>query len=339
MKKILSIALVLVMLVSVVALAGCGKKTDGETTTAAPAPSASENLKFGMGVYATAKGLDAEDAAGSANVTATVAAVLLDADGKIVKCAIDTADNAVAFNADGTVVAPTEFKTKYEIGADYGMVAYAGAAKEWFQQADAFCATAAGKTLDEVKAFVAENGVTSGDLATAGCTINAYDFIKALEKAVANAKDSKATKDDTLKVAIVSNAKTADYEDANGYVEYTVTFSAVALDADKKVTAAATDELVAKIEFDAKGIVVAAPEAIKTKLEIGADYGMVAYAGAAKEWFEQAAAYDAACIGKTATEIAAIAVDGYGNDDVKTAGCTIYIGNMVKTTVKAATVA
>ena len=68
---------------------------------------------------------------------------------------------------------------------------------------------------------------------------------------------------------------------------------------------------------------------------------MVAYGGAAKEWNEQADAFDATCVGKTATEIAAlVAENGYnGVDALVSAGCTIGVADMVKAAVKAATVA
>ena len=57
--------------------------------------------------------------------------------------------------------------------------------------------------------------------------------------------------------------------------------------------------------------------------------------GAKKEWFEQAAAFDAACVGKTATEIKALmANDGKGVEDLQTAGCTIYVTGFVKAAEK-----
>ena len=60
------------------------------------------------------------------------------------------------YTADGKAVANDSFKTKYELGKDYNMVTYGGATKDWYEQADAFMALVAGKTLDEVKALVAE---------------------------------------------------------------------------------------------------------------------------------------------------------------------------------------
>ena len=62
---------------------------------------------------------------------------------------------------------------------------------------------------------------------------------------------------------------------------------------------------------------------------------MVAYGGAAKEWFEQADAFNALCVGKTATEIKALcAADNYGTDEVKTAGCTILVNGLTKAAAK-----
>ena len=102
----------------------------------------------------------------------------------------------------------------------------------------------------------------------------------------------------------------------------------------------------ATIAFDAKGVVTTdLTAALQTKIEKGTNYGMAAYGqdlngdGVVKEWNEQGAAFDAALAGKTATEIAALEVKGYGVESVQTAGCTIAISDMVKAAVKAATVA
>ena len=74
---------------------------------------------------------------------------------------------------------------------------------------------------------------------------------------------------------------------------------------------------------------------VVSKKAKGADYGMVAYGGAAKEWFEQAAAFDAACVGKTADEIAGlVAEDGKGVEDIQAAGCTIFVTGFVKAASK-----
>jgi hypothetical protein len=62
---------------------------------------------------------------------------------------------------------------------------------------------------------------------------------------------------------------------------------------------------------------------------------MKAYGGAALEWYEQAAAFDKACVGKTADEIAAMMGEGnYGTADLKNAGCTVLVNGFVKAASK-----
>ncbi len=334
MKKILCLVLALLMVVT--CFAGCGAKA--------------EELKFGSGVYAYYKKATNADGetVGAGEVVINVASVLLDKDGKIVKCAIDTADNTISYTSEGKAVVLKEFPTKYEKGKDYGMVAYGGAKKEWFEQIDAFTALIAGKTIDEVKALVASDKKGTEDVINAGCTIFIEDYVKALEKAVANAAESKATKDATLKLGVVTTATPADAtEEKEGSQALDTTIVASAIDAKGKVIVANTDAVQAKFTFTTKGIATLdAAAAIKTKKEQGKDYNMAAYGkdlngdGVVKEWFEQGAAFDAALVGKDADGIAALAIEtGYGAEDLQTAGCTINVSDMVKAAVKAATVA
>ena len=175
MKKIISIALVIVLAISVFAMAGCGNKP----------------LKFGMGVVAglgEAKNADG-DTNGSGNFDVTAVAVLLDADNKIVAIDLDSADVKAAWTAEGKVVATEDFATKYEKGADYGMAAYGkkhdgseGAVKEWFEQADAFEAACVGKTATEIAGLEAE-GYGVEDVQKAGCTIGVTGFVNAVVNA------------------------------------------------------------------------------------------------------------------------------------------------------------
>ncbi len=323
MKKVLTLALCALMALSAV-LVGCG-----ETNT---------SVKFGAGVYTGAPtATDAtDDKDGSGKIDVTAAAVTVDADGKIVACALDTASNTVNFTADGKALANDEFKTKYEMGADYNMVAYGGAAKEWFEQADAFEVLVAGKTLDEVKALVAEGSKGTDEVISAGCTIMINEFVGAIEKAY-NAASAEVSADAALKVSIATEQTLTDAtEEKDGSNKVAVNVFASATDADGKVLAASSDCAEVTFTFDAEGAsTLDTTKAIATKREQGASYGMVAYGGAAKEWFEQADAFDAACIGKTASEIAGLmGEDGKGVADLQTAGCTIYVSGFVKAATK-----
>ncbi|MBQ6837325.1 MAG: hypothetical protein IJO44_00635 [Clostridia bacterium] len=349
MKKIISLLLVVFMVVS---FAACGTKP---TTDENNGDDVAATLKFGMGIVASYG--DAKDADGDTNgeckAETTAVAVLLDDAGKFVDIAIDTTEAKAVWTSEGVASATEEVKTKYELGTAYNMAAYGkkhdgtdGKVLEWFEQIDAFVATAKGKTLDEVKAFVGEDTYTTGDLAAAGCTISVGSIMAALEEAVKNAAASEATAEDTVKIAFATSVENTDAtEEKEGSVEFEETIVAAVTDKDGKVVVAKTDCAQIKVAFDTKGVATVDTAAeIKTKLDLGTDYNMAAYGkkhdgsdGAVKEWFEQAAAFDAALVGKTASEFASLAdADGYGTGDLATAGCTIGISDMIKAADKAA---
>ncbi len=324
MKKILALALCLLMIVPTM-LVGCGNN-------------AAATVKFGAGVYtSTPTTADAtEDKDGSGKLDVTVAAVTVDADGKIVACALDTASNTVKFTADGKAVANGEFKTKYEMGADYNMVAYGGATKEWFEQADAFEALVAGKTLNEVKALVTDANKGTEEVINAGCTIMINEFVGAIEKAYA-AATVEVSADATLKVTMATEQTCTDAtEEKDGSNKVAVYAFASATDADGKILAASSDCVEVTFTFDMTGVsTLDTTKAIASKREQGTNYGMVAWGGSAKEWFEQADAFDAACIGKTASDVAGLmGEDGKGVADLQAAGCTVYVSGFVKAASK-----
>ena len=320
MKRFICVLLCVLMCAATLTLVACDKKE--------------ETLKFGMGVLISASATDATaDKEGQGKATINVAVITVDADGKVVACELDTADNTVKYTAEGKAVANNGFKTKYELGADYNMVAYGGAAKEWFEQCDAFEAFVVGKTLDEIKALVAEGNKGTADVVAAGCTIMINEFVGAIEKAYANLADSNATASTALKLGLHTEQSTKDaVEEANGQNQVETTIVAAAVDADGKVVVAASDCVQVKFTFDAAGVsTYDATKAVQSKRELGANYGMVAYGGAAKEWFEQADAFNALCVGKTAAEIVAFcAADNYGTDEVKAAGCTVLVNGFTK---------
>ena len=331
MKKLICILLSVLMLVSVAAFVGCDKTPE--------TPDAEPTLKMGLGIFAaTATVTDATDEKeGQGKIAITAAVITVDAEGKVVACQLDTADYTVKYTADGKAVANDGFKTKYEMGADYNMVAYGGAAKEWFEQADAFETFVVGKTLTEIKAAVAEGNKGNADVVAAGCTIMISEFVSAIEKAFANLTDSSATASSTLKLGINTDQSTTDAtEEKNGTNQLDTTIFAAAVDANGKVLTAASDCIQVKFTFDATGVATMdTTKAIQSKREQGANYGMVNYGGAAKEWFEQADAFNALCVGKTASEIVALcAADNYGTEEVKTAGCTILVNGLTKAAAK-----
>ncbi len=332
MKRILCLALVLVMALSTLALVSCG----GEKT---PDVKDEPTLKFGLGVHTVVSGLSnaTEDKAGQSKVTVNVAAVAVDEAGKIVSIAIDTMDHSLSYTVEGKAVATESFSSKYELGDGYNMKAYGGAALEWYEQANAFKAAVIGKTLDEVKAFVGEGGKGTEEMLNAGCTIKIDEFVLAVEKAYNNAKASEAVAADTLKVGMYTKPSYADAtEEKNGTAQVDTTVFAAAIDAEGKVSAVATDCVSVKVTFDLAGACTFdATKAIQTKHELGDAYGMKSPYGSATEWYDHAYAFDAACIGKTIAEIVALeAEDGKGVESLQTAGCTITISEFVAAAAK-----
>jgi hypothetical protein len=142
-----------------------------------------------------------------------------------------------------------------------------------------------------------------------------------------------------VKIGVSTAQTTKDAtEDADGQNKVETTIFAAAVNAEGKVTAASTDCVDVTFTFGANGAsTFDATKAVATKYEQGDAYNMVQYGGAAKEWYAQADAFDAACLGKTATEITGmVGEDGKGNADLQAAGCTIGLGGFVKAVAKLA---
>jgi len=320
MKKILSVVLSVLMLASLFALSGCGE----------PA-----TLKFGAAVYVGAPtATDATaDKEGQGSVDVTMAAVTVDADGKIVACRIDTMQSKVKYTADGKAVGNPEAKSKRELGNDYGMSAIGK--KEWFEQANILEGVVAGKTLAEVKALAAADGQPVDTVINAGCTITIDGYIAAIEKAYNVAAESQVTADATLKIGMYTEQTIADATaDKDGNNQVDVYGFAAAVDADGKVIKGFSDCVQVAFGFDTTGkSKFDTTKEIKSKFELGSNYGMTAIGK--QEWYIQAAAFDNQCVGKTGAEIIGLmGNDGKGVESVQTAGCTIYVSGFVKAASK-----
>ena len=274
------------------------------------APVVSEGaVKTGLAIVTSA----ADSAEGEVKFDVTVAAVNVDDNGVITACYIDSIGASVKFGADGVITSETAaVATKNELGDSYGMKAYGNATYEWYEQAAALADYAVGKTVEELRAgAVNESGkATDADLATTA-TIYLGGYVAAIEKAAANAQHLGAQAGDELKVAVLASladSKSADAENA-GNAQLNVDVTAITMSGDV-ITSCALDAVQAKIAFDAAGTItsdVTAP--IQTKNELGEAYGMKAWAGAKYEWNEQAANFAAYVTGRTAAEVAGIAID------------------------------
>ena len=97
--------------------------------------------------------------------------------------------------------------------------------------------------------------------------------------------------------------------DAEGAAKYDVTLAAVTVDDNGVIASCVIDSIPATVSFDSTGNITSDIAAgVPTKNELGENYGMVAWGGAIAEWDAQAAAFANYVTGKTAAEVAGIAV-------------------------------
>ena len=156
-------------------------------------------------------------------------------------------------------------------------------------------------------------------------------MVLAVENAYNNAKAEVAA-DAKLKLTASSSQEAKEKSDAvkNSTNKLTTNIFAAAVNAEGKVLACSSDCVEATFTLGDNGKVAVDKADGRSKRQQGADYGMVKFGASAKEWFEHADAFDAACVGKTAAEIAGLMAEDYkGIDSLKAAGCTIYVSGFV----------
>lgn len=350
MKKIL--ATILSLTLALCLLAGCTGRVvvlyTPEDTTAPgetqPPVIAEGAVKTGLAVVAKASGSNASsDADGKIEYDVTLVAVLVDNEGVIADCVIDSIGASVNFDAAGQVKTDVTatVSTKNELGDSYGMVAWGGAVAEWYQQADALANYAVGKTVEQLKnGAINESGYAAdADLATSA-TIYLGGYVSAIEAAVNNAKHLGAQAGDELRLASVNSiGSTVGAEgENNGTAQLDSDVTALTVK-DGVITSCVIDSLQGKVNFSAVGEITSDLSApLQTKTELGDSYGMVAWAGATAEWYQQAASFAAYVTGKTVPEVNGIAVDeGTKPTDADlSTSVTIAIGGFQKLITKAA---
>lgn len=343
MKKILAIALCLCMVLCAVA---CGGTKEAE-------------YKLGMGIVVN---MDSSKT-GNAQVDATVATVVTDAEGKIVACRIDVAQNKMAV-ADGAVDTAATFKTKMELGDAYGMAPVGidndgnGVCKEWYEQAKAFEAYVTGMTVAEVEAIKTQEAgghqiAVDQALLDAGCSMQITDFIAAVVKACKDEQgmNFKTAATFTLGVAAKTTAaeSTAATAEAEGVVKMYTDFAAAVI-ADGKIIATLNDAIQPQIKINAAGEIVE-KSFTETKRNLKEGYNMATYGasmdnngdGQVLEWYIQSQAFSNYVVGKTGAEVAAMQTktleNGYqisADDALLTAGCTIQITGICAVVAQAA---
>lgn len=342
MKRILS--MVLIMSLTVFAFAGCSQKP-AETTEETPAVTESA-VKTGLAVISSVdKSVDAGDEDGLAQVDSVAVAVMVDADGKILKAEIDSAQTKVNFSKEGKITTDkaAEIKSKQELGTEYGLAKASSIGKDWSEQANAFETFVEGKTVEEIKTFSLdeETHLTDADM-TASVTIKVGSYIEAIEKAVANAQNYGANATDKLGLGLQTTIeKSSDFNAADskdGLAQVYTYYTASTFAEDGIITSSIIDASQTNINFDATGkITTDLTAALQSKNELGDAYGMKSASSIGKEWNEQADAFSKYVVGKTAEEVNGIAVDadGHATDADVTASVTVGIAEFQKVIEKA----
>ena len=137
---------------------------------------------------------------------------------------------------------------------------------------------------------------------------------------------------------VTSIAKSASAGEEDGLAQADSTIVAVLVGADGKILACDIDAAQTKVNFSAEGkLLTDLASTFKSKQELKTEYGMNAASSIGKEWNEQANALTAYFVGKTADEVAAIAVDAEGVvtvEDLKTS-VSVYIDEYLASFAKA----
>ena len=294
----------------VVVIGDCTCPTGGNQVPTTPNQPVEGALKTGLAIVANTTGSkDAE----KADYDVTLVAVLVDDEGIIRDCIIDSIGTTVKFDATGTITTDVTapIQTKNELGDAYGMV-NAGAVAEWYQQADALAQFAIGKTVAEFKsgAVDATGKAPAGSDLASSATIYLGGYVAAVEVAVNNAKHLGAQGGDELRLAAMPSLKANNATAENvGAIELNCDVTALTVK-DSVITSCYIDSLQAKVEFGTDGVITKGiSNAVETKNQLGDRYGMVAWQGAIAEWYQQAASFASYITGKTAAQVAGIAVD------------------------------
>ena len=306
MKKIVSLALVLVLALAAFALVACDNKENTDPTETTPTETTPTEKTYNLAI-----GVVVAPSLASAKLTETVATIVTDADGKIVVCRVDCVDYQAKYDDEGALVT-TAPASKVALGENYVMPA-----GSWAEQVTALENFVVGKTQAEV-AEVAVNGYAADADLKASCSFNISDLVKAIDNAFKSEHKVTFTTTATAFTAglnVAGSVKDTADEKINN-AKLTVDFCAAIL-ADGKVVAAIVDTA----EAELKNITEEGAESVDfkgTKREQGDAYDSYSPMAAGR-WYQQVDVFAQSAVGKTAADIDAFASEGV-------AGCTIYAG-------------
>ena len=367
MKK--TIAILLTMILACALLAGCSgtpvvyysnctcptgsheETPETQEVPVVPLPDPTEGpaaydggLKTGLAVITKLDGSAsaAVDAEGLAKYDVTLVAVTVDENGVIQSCLIDSIGTQVNFDQTGAITTDVSaaVASKNELGDAYGMKSRSTLGLEWYEQAAAFAKHAVGKTVEQLKTVsVNESGYAADAELASSASIKLIPYVEGIEAAVNNAQYLGAQAGDELRLAAIASLSdsVAATAEAEGTAQLNVDVVALTMKGDI-ITSCYIDAVQAKVKFDQTGAITTdVSAAVASKNELGDAYGMKSRSALGLEWNEQAAYFAEYVTGKTADQVAGIAVDEAAKTtDVDLATrVTIAIGGFQKLIAKA----
>ena len=313
MKKILSLALVLVFALS--CFVACGGNGDDNTDNTDKTYTLSIAVDDGFKTVSKNK------------VTNIALALVIDADGKIVAARFDSVEASLKVN-DGAITTSNRLTTKVEKGDEYtGMQV-----GSWQKQAKAFEDFLVGKTAAEVAALDTSKESVKGETPlVAGCTMTSSTpvFQALVAKAFAYERKVTFTTSETVTAGLAIDAKvTGGVEDG---AKVSADYAAVAI-AGGKVVASMIDSCEATYAFayneeTEKYDVTATYKG--TKNEQGDAYDSFSPMPSGR-WYAQAQAYANTAVGKTVAELNDLSTEKIEGS------CSIYTGGYKAVIVRAA---
>ena len=320
MKKILSLALVLVFALS--CFVACGGNGDENTYTLSIA--VDEGFKTVSSKGAT---------------TNIALALVTDADGKIVAARFDSAEASLSVT-DGAIASTSRINTKVEQGDSYA-ASRPMPAGSWQNQAKAFEDFIVGKTAADVAALdTSEESVKNEtNPLVAGCTMTTSTpvFQALVAKAFAYERKVTFTTSETVSLGLAIDAKVTGTDDVTAEgakVTVAADYAAVAI-AGGKVVASMIDSCEASYTFayNEDTEKYAATASYKgTKNEQGDAYDINDYVQPmpSGRWYAQAQAFANTAVGKTVAELNDLSTEKIEGS------CSIYTGGYKACIVRAA---
>lgn len=303
----------LVLALSCLCLTGCsgttviyqelpssGQQQSDPQSAPQPEEPGSGAVKTGLAILTDTTGSDSGE---EVSYEVAVAAVTVDEGGVIRSCVIDEIDSEVPIDTTGTVIGDTATALTSHRASD----------GDWARRAEQTARYAVGKTAAQLQ----NSGDNEGE-----------ELLNAVARAVEYARHMGAQADDELRLALI-----ADHSDStsatgseSGRVRLNCSAAAVTFRGEM-MTSCRIDSVQADVSFDAMGTVTGGvADHVKTKTELGEDYGMKRFGGAKYEWYEQADHFAAYAVGKTAAQILGLALnDGKPADADLAASVTISV--------------